>query len=73
LNGTPHCIDDALKLSQHAIACVFDYSAAVFTDFGIHECIQMLFEPDMCSLFVSARQAAVAHNVGRQNSRYPAL
>ena len=55
LNGTPHGIDNALKLSQHAISCVLDHSAAVLADFGVHKCIQMLFEPRMCPLLIGAR------------------
>jgi hypothetical protein len=67
INRTPDGVDNAAKLSQQPIARIFHNPPTVLDDFRIDERTKMFSEPDVSSLLVQARQAAISSHVCRQD------
>ena len=67
-HGATHGIDCARKLDQRTVARGFDDAAAVFGDLGIDEFATVGLERSESAFLVDAHQAAVASNVGCEDS-----
>ena len=72
-HGAPYRVHGARKLDQDAIAHGFDDPPAALGDLGIQQLLAKRLEPRQRPGLVLAHEAAVAHHVGHQDCRQPAL
>jgi len=72
-DGTPHRVDDALKLDQQPVAGGLDDAAAMLANLWVDELAPMCLQPGERPLLIGAHQPAVAGDIGRQNGRQPSL
>ena len=70
-HGAAHGIDRACKLDQRTVACRFDDTAAMLRDLGIDEFATVRLERCESAFLVNAHQAAVAGNIGCEDSGQP--
>lgn len=64
-----HCVDNAPELNQHAVACRLDDAAVMAGDFGVDDDFSDSFQLREGAFLVGTHQAAVSHNIRRQNRR----
>src|SRR5262249_49859484 len=67
LDGAAHCIDDARKLDQHAVASSLDDAPVMLGDFRIDQLATMRLQAVERAFLIRPHQPRVARHIGGQD------